>query len=311
MRGIQVERRHYEQLRDRGLDALRRGELREAARELEAARESVLAADEPDRDLIDQAEVNLAMVRVQLHEDDEAERGLREVLLRTTNEDVVRLASHCLAKVLSHRQDHERALRHAARSLEAARSIGEPLKIHGALTLLGAIRLNQCYLDESLAHYEEALAILEANPLDDVAQHGFYLAMVTDNVGYVLVLMGRSREGQLHLESALERATALGLTDLVAEAGSDLCFAHLQEGELDLAERHGLRALEIAERQDLPFFRRNCYYLLGEIASRRGDEPEADRWFRKLGEFYPQVAMLGEFLKEYDVSQLVNLKEFA
>jgi len=306
-----VKRAEHDALRDRGLDAMRRGDLREAAALLTAARDTVLRDPVHDRALLDQAEVNLAMVRVQLHEDDQAEAGLREVLLRSSNDDVVRLASHCLAKVLSHRHDHEKALRHAARSLEAARRIGDPLKIHGALTLLGAIRLSQCFLEESLAHYEDALRLLEEHPLPDASQHGFYWCMVTDNIGYVLVMLDRGREGRLKLEAAHERARCLGITDLVAETASDLCFAWLQAGELDRARRAGEEALEIAERQDLPFFRRNCYYLLGEIASRSGDEAAADHWFRKLGEFYPQIAFLGDFLKEFDVSQLVNLKEFA
>src|SRR5687767_6705761 len=121
----------YEALRDQGLAAMTRGDLKVARRHLEAARRiaETLSGESPG--LLDQAEVNLAMVHVQAHDDGLAEKGLREVLLRSSNDDIVRLAAHCLAKILSHRNDHEKALRYARLSLERARALGEPLKLHG------------------------------------------------------------------------------------------------------------------------------------------------------------------------------------
>ena len=73
----------------------------------------------------------------------------------------------------------------------------------------------------------------------------------------------------------------------------------------------GESALEIAESQALDHLRRNCYYLLGETCSRLGDEEAADEHFRKLGEFYPQLPFLSEFLRQYVISAMINLKEFA
>lgn len=306
-----MTRLEYEELRDRGLEARSRGDLKVARRLLESARDAAadLAGEAPG--LLDQAEVNLAMIRVQLHEDDAAEKGLREVLLRSGSDDIVRLAAHCLAKILSHRQEHEKALRYARLSRERAEVLGDPFKLFAAAGLLGALHLNQSYLEDSLSHYEEAVRLLGEHRFEDPAEAAFYWGMALDNVGYVLVLLGRLEEGKLHLEDAHERASRFGITDLVAETAIDLCFAALQAGDLGGAVRYGERALEIAERNDLTFFRRNCYYLLGEAASRRGDEEAADRYFAKLGEFYPQIAFLGEFLKEFDVSQMINLKEFA
>jgi tetratricopeptide (TPR) repeat protein len=264
-----------------------------------------------DADVLDKAEVNLAMIRVQTHEDELAERGLREVLLRSTNDDVIRLAAHCLAKVLSHKSEHEKALRFARQALAKSEALGEPLKIHASLSLMGAVYANQSYLDEALRYYEQSLRVLDEHPLPSAAQQGFYRSVTNDSLGYVLVLMERLDEGLLHLEEAYETARALGITDLVAEAASDICFAYLRQGVLDEAARYGREGLEIAEAQGYSHLRRNCYYLLGEVASRSGDDAAAGEYFRKLGEFYPQVPFLVDFLREYDISTMINLKEFA
>ena len=45
--------------------------------------------------------------------------------------------------------------------------------------------------------------------------------------------------------------------------------------------------------------------------SQSGDDAKADDYFRRLTEFYPQFAFLGDFLREYDISSMINLKEFA
>ena len=299
------------EVRDRAYQSMMRGELDKAYRDFEDAVE--LAADvlAEDPDAVDKAQVNLAMIRVQKHEDDLAERGLREVLMRSANDDVIRLAAHCLAKVLSHKNEHEKALRFARLSLEKARIIDDPLRTHSALSLLGAVYGNQSYCEESLDYYEQALAILEQNPLPVPAHHAFYGASAMDWIGYTLVLSGRHEEGRIKLERAHERARAFGITDLVAEIGSDLCFACLQLGRLEQARMFGEAGLEIAESQSLAHLRRNCYYLLGETCSRQGDDAAAEEYFGKLGEFYPQLPFLSDFLRQYDISAMINLTEFA
>lgn len=301
----------YVAIRDRGLQAMMRGDLKLAVRCLEEARDAATECLGEDKDVLDKAEVNLAMVLVQTHEDEAAERGLREVLLRSANDDVIRLAGHCLAKVLSHRNEHEKAMRYARLSLEKSRSLGQPLLIASELALVGNVLANQSYFEQAIGHYEEALRLLEESPLETAAHQAFYWGTITDSVGYALLLLGKVEEGRLRLQQAHERALQFGITDLVAETASDLCFAALQQGDLDEATRHGEEGLAIADEQGYHHLRRNFYYLLGEVASRRGDDDAADRYFAKLGEFFPHVPFIGQFLREYDISGLVNLKEFA
>jgi tetratricopeptide (TPR) repeat protein len=297
-------------LRDSGYQAMMRGDLDRAHRDFVDALALAQEIVDEDPDVVDKAQVNLAMIRVQRHEDELAERGLREVLLRSTNDDVIRLAAHCLAKVLSHKNEHDKALRFARLSLDKARTLGEPLRIQSALSLMGAVFGNQSYLDEALEYYEEALAVLDQHPLPEAAHQAFYWAAAMDWIGYTLVLSGRLDEGRLKLEAAYERARHFGITDLVAEIASDLCFACLQLNRLEQARMFGEAALEIAESQALDHLRRNCYYLLGETCSRQEDAA-ADAYFAKLSEFYPQLPFLADFLRQYDISTMINLKEFA
>lgn len=308
----------YVRLRDSGYHAMMRGDLDRAKRDFEDALGAAAGCLDEDPDAVEKAEVNLAMIRVQCHEDQLAEKGLREVLLRSLNDDVIRMAAHCLAKILSHRNDHEKALRFARLALEKSRGMADSLpasevslRMHSSLGLIAAVYGNQSYLEDSLSHYEQALAVLEENPLAEAAHHAFYWSAYQDAIGYTLVLLGRLQEGRLRLEAAHERTRAFGITDLVAEVAADLCFCHLQLGRLEQARIYGEAALEIAEAQRLDRLRRNCYYLLGEIGSREGDEEAAETWFGKLGQLYPQVPFLGEFLRQYDISSMINLKEFA
>lgn len=301
----------YEAVRGRGYQAMVRGDLKAARADLLRAREMAAELTATDPEIVDKAEVNLAMIRVQLHEDEEAERGLREVLLRSSNDDVIRLAAHCLAKVLSHQNEHDRALRFARTSLEKACGLADPLKEHSALQLMGAVLANQSHLEEALDYYERAFEIIDREPLPDATMQAFYWSAASDMVGYVHTLLGHLDEGRRHLEQAHARCRQHDIRDLIAETAADLCFAALQAGRLDDAWEHGSLALEIAEADGLDFHRRNAYYLLGEVASRQGDDALADSYYAKLAEFYPQVPFLGDFLREYDISSLINLKEFA
>ena len=88
-------------------------------------------------------------------------------------------------------------------------------------------------------------------------------------------------------------------------------FRGLIQRGLAVEPGENVRQANVWERQALDHLRRNCYYLLGETCSRLGDDDAADEHFRKLGEFYPQLPFLSEFLRQYDISAMINLKEFA
>jgi tetratricopeptide (TPR) repeat protein len=294
-----------------GYDAMVRGELERAHRLFQEARDLAEECEAEDPDALDKADVNLAMIRVQVRHDELAERGLREVLLRSVNDDVIRMAAHCLAKILSHRSEHEKALRFAHLSLAKAEALGDPKRLHAALALVGNVHGNRSYLDEALRYFEQAFVILEEHEIDDPAQHAFYWTAYKDSIGYTLTLTGRAEEGRLHLEEALEKARTFGITDLVAETSADLCFACLQIGRLEEARMAGDAALEIAVASGHQQLQRNCYYLLGECASRAGDTAASRDYFQRLSRFYPQVPFLAEFLESYDISSMINLKEFA
>ncbi|MEM7247356.1 MAG: hypothetical protein AAF533_18590 [Acidobacteriota bacterium] len=309
----------YTDCRDAAWALLRRGDVEQACVGFEAARDIALLLADEEPELVDGAEVNLALARVNAHEDELAEPGLREVLMRSNNPDVCRVAAQSLAKILSHRNEHEKARWFAREALRHAENLEDADQPEGALkrqschTLLGLLAMNQSYLDEALEEYRKALALIEAHPLQDAERQDHFWALSTDSIGYALVMKGDLDEGLTHLRAALERAKTLDQGDLVAEIETDICFALLRMDRLDEAERHGLAARAIAEEEGFDFLRRNSYYLLGEIYSRRGDDRAADGYFRLLAEFFPELGTeaIGDFFRVFDVSSMINLKEFA
>lgn len=301
----------YARLRDHGWGAMARGRLEEARGALAAARDLAETLTAEDPEIVDKADVNLAMIRLQLHDDAAAESGLRAVLLRTSNDDVARLAAHCLSKVLSRRGDSEKALRFARTSLERAEAQGEPLKVCSARQLIGHVLVNASHLEEGLEEYEAARALLRRHPLADRALHAFYETTVVDMIGYVHVLRGELEAGLALLEPALEQARLHDIRELQAEISGDICLAKMQLERLDEAIEHGLEMLSIGEELRVDHYRRNAFYLLGECCSRAGRDEEASEWYERLAEFYPSVPFLRQFLCEYDISALVNLKELS
>lgn len=308
---MQRDIREYEELRERGWKAMTQGDMRLACEIYESALAAAQHCLAADPDVVDKAEVNLALARVQANKDEVAERGLREVLIRSGNSEVIRVAAQCLAKIHSHRSEHEKAHRYAQLALEKAEELGEPLQVLSCRTTLGLLYGNQSYYDESLEQYAAVLELLEEGPLGDPAQQAYYWTLTTDHVGYVLAMKGLLPEAKEKLEGAHAKARELRITELLAEIGTDLCFVNLRLGNLSEARSYGEEALAIAEEHGYDFFRRNCYYLLGEVASQGGNDEVADDYFRRLAEFFPQFAFLGDFLREYDISSMINLKEFA
>ena len=99
----------YEELRAEGQKGFTTGDVKAACQAYEQALEVAQHCVDEDDEILNKAQVNLALARVQAHQDELAEKGLREVLLRSSHADVIRVAAQCLAKILSHRNEHEKA----------------------------------------------------------------------------------------------------------------------------------------------------------------------------------------------------------
>ena len=293
----------FEALTRQAEQALRAGHAREALAPLEQAVAIARELGDPIR--TDKARVNYAQALEAAGEHVRAEEGLLEILMRGRDDAVVLAASVTVARARKSRRDYAKALFYAEKALAAARRIGTAAAAAPVLTLRANIRMNRNQFREALEDYRSAASLYEGAGVG-----GYHLASALDNLGYCLVLVEEYDEGIPVLRRALEAAEKAGLARLVAETSQDLCFGMLRRRSLRAAERHGRRALEVAEREGLETIRKNVLYLLGETCSLLGKDREADGYFAELQKLFPGIRNLGQFLKAFDISEMITLKEF-
>lgn len=292
----------YEALKELGKAATLRGEFEAALEAYSGAREIAESRLGPDE--VDEADLNVSMVRIQMGDARKGEEGLREILLRARDTRISLAAAYNLASSLRKQGRHERALTYARRALERARKLNttDPLaKVHN---LLGNILLNQSYLDEAMREYETALALRRAEPGDS----RYSRAILLENLGYCLLLKHRFAEGLARIREALKLATQVGDLRCEVECRQDLCYGLLLEGDYEAALVEGQTALGLAQENGYRDIEENCYYLLGELGNRTGDLEERDHYFERLQSLHPELPFLKDFLCDVDVTQIITLK---
>lgn len=292
----------FEALAADGAELTRRGEFPEALAAYRRA--SDLARSAGDSARTDAAELNAAMVLLQMGEAHAAEDGLREILLRARDPKVAFGAAYNLASSLRKQGRYERAMTYARRAMERAEAFGSAEFLAPVRNLLGNILLNQSYLDEALEQYRGALALREAQPGDT----RFSRAILAENIGYCLLLRKELEAGIVTLEGALALAEEIGDRRCRAECLQDLCYGLLLYGRLDDAALRGEAALLEARRGGFADIEENCHYLLGEVGSRSGDLERRDRHFATLQSSHPEIPFLQDFLCAVDVTGIITLK---
>lgn len=295
----------YAALKEVGKAATLRGDFRAALEAYSEAREIACAgAGEAGADRMDEADLNVAMVLLQMGEARRGEEGLREILLRTRDPRVGIAAAYNLASSLRKQGRHERAMVYAKRAFERARSLGAADCLAMIHNLIGNLYLSQSYLDQALEEYERALALREAEEGDT----RYSRAIVLENFGYCLLLKQRLPEGTARLREALDLARQMEDHRCEAECLQDLCYGLLLQGDHDSAAGCGVSALELSARYEYRDIEENCHYLLGELGSRTGDLSMRDEHFQRLQNLYPELPFLKDFLCAVDVTQIITLK---
>jgi tetratricopeptide (TPR) repeat protein len=292
----------YADLKDRGRQATLRGEFREAIVLYTRARQLAHAEDDPE--LIDEADLNVAMVLIQMGEARKGEEGLREILLRTKNPRVGVAAAYNIASSLRNQGRLERAMVYARRALERAAKLDAVDCLAMIHNLIGNLHLSQSYPDEALAEYRRALELRESQEGDT----RYSRAIVLENLGYCLLLQQRLHEGTARIREALDLAREVRDRRCEAECLQDLCYGLLLEDRNDEAIRLGEAALELAADAGYDDIEENCHYLLGELGSRTDDADRRDHHFQRLQNLHPELPFLRDFLCAVDVTQIITLK---
>ncbi|MBI1950602.1 MAG: tetratricopeptide repeat protein [Acidobacteria bacterium] len=292
----------YSELTAEGTLQVRRGEFRLAADQFEAA--LLIARELGDQLLMNRAICNLSTARLSLGMVQEAEKGLREILLKSSDPNIIFIASSNLASALRKQGRLQKALLYAKRALRACESIDNYAWKATCHNLIANIYMNMSYLDDAMAEYRFALTLSQKGGLGT----SYPVDYIKENLGYCSLLKKRYHQGIATILEALQISLANGNTRCLVECYQDLCFAYMQLKELKRAEEYGEKALAIAAERDYKDILKNCYYLLGEVNLLMENEERSDFYFDKLQELYPHLPVLKQFLRTFDVSNILNLK---
>jgi tetratricopeptide (TPR) repeat protein len=281
---------------------VRRGEFRNAIESFEAARK--VSTDLHDNQLTVKALCNLSTARLAAGDVQGAEKGLREILLKTSDQQTIFVTSSNLASALRRQGRLEKALLYSKRALRACDQLDNPVWKASTHNLIANIYMNMSYLDDAIAEYRFALALSDEGGIGSE----YPVDYIKENLGYCLLLKKRHREGISTILEALQIALGNQNVRCVAESYQDLSFAYMQTKELDRAAEYGEKAFAIAREQEFTDLLKNCYYLLGEINLLLGNDEKSDFYFEHLQKLYPHLPVLKEFLRTFDVSNIISLK---
>jgi tetratricopeptide (TPR) repeat protein len=295
----------FEQLQTRAQEAFAEGDLGLSAALF--TRAEALALEHDDQDLADRAFCNRCAVLIELEDGQEQIPKLKSILLRSRDPKNRFLAAYYTAEAYRSDDDWERALSYAQRSTELAAELDEAPTRAASANLVGTIALRSCRFDEA----EQAFATALESYVGADGYHRIMAAQVTDNLGYLRMCTGRLREGLELCECARLSLEELDARHYLYETLQDLCYGYTLDDQLDLAERCGEQALELAIENADELIAKNCLFLLAEIAVRQGDTFRARRFLRELAAHYPEVGISDEIVEVFlatDLTTVVNLR---
>jgi tetratricopeptide (TPR) repeat protein len=284
-----------EELRQSALALVRTGDYEESLALYDEA--LALCDDEDARELI---AINKADAMIALERSGPEVAELPRVIMRRRNVRHVYLAAYALQYKFRLENDLKRALFYGQLALRTAEEANEPSWRRVVLLELGNVYELDSQIAAAIGCFEESLAIADesAENRDKELSHGYAL----ENLGYCLLLQGRTEEGLARVHEALNL-----LKDPIgrAEALIDLCYGYVEAGLYEKARAFGELGLDNAKE---PRQIRNAHYLLGEACHKAGDTEGADFHFSELARFYPEFRNLKNLLYAIDLRSMVNLK---
>ncbi|PWB79178.1 MAG: hypothetical protein C3F15_00140 [Holophagae bacterium] len=285
--------------------ALERGEFDRGYRL--AIEAEALAKEAGDQDLADRAFCNACAFAIELDTASGMVPRLKQILLGSGNLRNRFLAAYYTAVAYDLDDDLAKASSYARRAAELAAELPEPELRARSANLAGNLALREAEFDAAESCYEQAMAAHRGRD----GYHRLMEAQEKDNLGYVLLCTDRVSDGLSLCEAAREALEAMGDVHYLPQTLQDLCYGYLLNDNLDLAQRHGERALDLAAAAPDPLVVKNCLFLLSEVAVRRGDSFRARRYLRELTTHYPEVGVSEELIDVFlatDLTTVVNLR---
>jgi len=285
--------------------ALERGEFDRGYRL--AIEAEALAKEAGDQDLADRAFCNACAFAIELDTASGMVPRLKQILLGSGNLRNRFLAAYYTAVAYDLDDDLAKASSYARRAAELAAELPEPELRARSANLAGNLALREAEFDAAESCYEQAMAAHRGRD----GYHRLMEAQEKDNLGYVLLCTDRVSDGLSLCEEARETLEAMGDVHYLPQTLQDLCYGYLLNDNLDLAQRHGERALDLAAAAPDPLVVKNCLFLLSEVAVRRGDSFRARRYLRELTTHYPEVGVSEELIDVFlatDLTTVVNLR---
>ncbi len=288
----------FEEFRSLWQRSIEHGNLEEAEEIIRGA--LTWAREHADQVRVDSAVCSLAAVAIYLGRGDADLPQLREILLRSGDTANCRMAAYYISVKYQYSREYKKSQFYARVACGHAQREGRRESIAFTAHQLGNGLLGESFIEEAAQSYETAVQL--------VPEPGVWRAVALDNLGYCRVLQGRFAEGYSCLYESLRLSRRFSAERYQVRPHIDLCFAHLETGKYLQARRHGIAAIELAEKFGDGELIKNALYLLGETANLMGETEKAGSYFSRLQrDYYPEAPYLPSFLLTVDVRKMVNL----
>ena len=287
-------------LRDRGVEALRSGDLHSALAFFERAVD--VARQSGDVDLADLAVCNRGAILIELGEGEGVLSQMRAVLLRSAEAQTCMVAATNAARIHDLAKLWKKGLFYARLALTHARAAGDASQLASIYNLTANLLLADDQVEDAVREYETAIELM---PGEDPV----WRARALGNLGYCRVLQGRLAEAFTLLRDSIETLRRSQARLYLVSPLTDLAFAHLESGHPQPAHEAAEEALALAREFDDETGIKNALYLLGQATQILGDSGAARATFHELQQrFYPDKPFVCDFLLSVDVRKVINLR---
>src|SRR5688572_1121615 len=113
----------FSRLMTQGYALLKQGKIDQALARFDAARETASGMDDGER--VNKAVASISACYIELGEYETAGKGLREIILRSTDDETICAASYNLSISLRRQGQHQKAFTYAQRAFEKSRALND------------------------------------------------------------------------------------------------------------------------------------------------------------------------------------------